>query len=158
MGRAATHMTDVQYQFDLGGVDWEAMTATLAEDDFDNGRTPEQLRLSFENSFATCIATAGGRVVGTARVLSDGVCNAYLVDVWTYTPYRGRGLARAMIEALLRKLPGQHVYTFTDDVVDFYRKLGFTERPTGLEKVVGQWLMNDTRGGAGLPPPRRENG
>src|SRR5688572_10883025 len=136
---------DVHYRFDLSGVDWPAMKATLAEDRFDNGRTPEQLRISFENSFATCIAKVGGRCVGTARVLSDGVCNAYLVDVWTYTPYRGRGVARSMIQALLKRLPGQHLYTFTDDVVDFYRKLGFKERPTGLEIVVGKWLENDTR-------------
>ena len=135
---------EIRYQFDLAGVDWAAMKATLAEDDFDNGRTPEQLRLLFENSFAACIAMAAGRAIGTARVLSDGVCNAYLVDVWTHTPYRRRGVARAMIEALLEKLPGQHVYTFTDDVVSFYKKLGFTERPTGLEKVVGRWLVNDT--------------
>jgi GNAT superfamily N-acetyltransferase len=136
---------DVEYKLELAGVDWAAMKVLLAEDDFDNGRTPGQLRASFENSYATCIAMAGGQAVGTARVLSDGVCNAYLVDVWTYTPYRRRGVARAMIEALLQKLPGQHVYTFTDDVVEFYRKLGFTERPTGLEKVVGEWLVNDTR-------------
>jgi GNAT superfamily N-acetyltransferase len=136
---------EIEYKSDLSGVDWAEMKAMLAEDDFDNGRTPRQLRLSFENSFATCIAVADGRAVGTARVLSDGVCNAYLVDVWTYRPYRGRGVARVMIEALLQRLEGQHVYTFTDDVVGLYKKLGFTERPTGLEKVVGKWLVNETR-------------
>jgi predicted GNAT family acetyltransferase len=130
----------VEYRHDLNDVDWAEMKSRCAEDDFDNGRTPEQLRRSFVNSFATCIAFADGHIIGTARVLSDGVCNAYLVDVWTYTPCRRRGVARAMIESLLAKLPGQHVYTFTDDVTDFYKKLGFTDRPTGLEKVVGKWL------------------
>ena len=76
-------------------------------------------------------------------MLSDGVCNAYLVDVWTYTPFRNRGVARKMIELLIEPLRGQHVYTMTDDVVDFYKKLGFVERPTGLERVIGQWLVND---------------
>ena len=130
----------VEYRHDLNDVNWVEMKSRCAEDDFDNGRTPEQLRRSFENSFATCIAFADGHIIGTARILSDGVCNAYLVDVWTYTAYRRRGVARAMIESLLAKLSGQHVYTFTDDAPDFYKKLGFTERPTGLEKVVGKWL------------------
>lgn len=118
------------------------MKATLSVDNFDNGRSPEQLRTSFANSYATCLAYADERIVGTARVLSDGICNAYLVDVWTLTEYRRQGIARTMIEMLLEKLQGQHVYLFTDDVVDFYKRLGFQERPTGLEKVVGQWLID----------------
>ena len=140
---------DIEYTSDLSGVDWPATKATLADDRIDNGRTPDQLRRSFENSHAAVLARAGGQVVGTARVLSDGVCNAYLVDVWTYTPYRRRGVARAMIESLLARLPGQHVYLFTDDVPEFYKRLGFRERPTGLEKVVGQWLVNDPNDSAG---------
>jgi len=132
----------VEYRDDLNDIDWPQMKTRCAEDDFDNGRTTEQLRRSFENSFATCIAHADGGIVGTARILSDGVCNAYLVDIWTYTPYRRRGVARTMIESLLKTVPGQHVYTFTDEVPDFYKRLGFTERPTGLEKVIGKWLVN----------------
>jgi predicted GNAT family acetyltransferase len=136
-------MEVITYQSTLADVDWDEMKATLAADDFDNGRSPEQLRRSFENSHATSIAYAAGRIIGTARVLSDGVCNAYVVDVWTFTPYRRRGVARAMIESLLAGLKGQHVYLFTDDVLDFYKKVGFFERGTGLERVVGRWLDNE---------------
>ncbi|MBC7932220.1 MAG: GNAT family N-acetyltransferase [Rubrivivax sp.] len=118
------------------------MKATLAGDDFDNGRTPEQLRASFEQSHAAVIACDGGRIVGTARVLSDGVCNAYVVDVWTLSPYRRRGVARRMIETLEAGLKGQHVYLVTDDAADFYKKLGFKEQPTGMSKVVGVWLRS----------------
>ncbi|HEY9667785.1 MAG TPA: hypothetical protein V6C91_13325 [Coleofasciculaceae cyanobacterium] len=48
----------------------------------------------------------------------------------------------AIMELLLTKLEGQHVYLFTDDSVEFYKKLGFKAQPTGLGKVVGQWLQN----------------
>ena len=67
---------DVEYRTDLRNVDRAEMKRRVAEDDFDNGRTPEQLRRSFENSHAACVAFAGGRVVVAARVLSDGVFNA----------------------------------------------------------------------------------
>ena len=137
-GRIARAMDEVTYKSDLRGVNWAEMKATLIADAFDNGRTPEQLRRSFENSHATRIAYVGGRIVGTARV-----CNAYVVDVWTHTPHRRRGVARAMIQSLLAGLRGQHVYLFTDDVVEFYQRLGFVERPTGLERVVGRWLENE---------------
>ena len=133
----------VTYKRDLDGVDWAEMKATLAQDDFDNGRTPAQLKRSFENSYSTCIAYADGRIIGTARVLSDGVCNAYVVDVWTLSAYRNHGIARKMMQILLDELQGQHVYLFTDSAVDFYKKLGFTERPVGMEIVIGQWVVNE---------------
>ena len=133
----------ITYKLNLDNVDWDEMKGTLSRDNFDNGQSPEQLKKSFENSHSACIAYADNRIIGTARILSDGVCNAYLVDVWTLTEFRHRGIARKMIETLLDKLCGQHVYLFTGDAIGFYKKLGFTERPTGLEKVVGQWLVNE---------------
>ena len=138
---------EVTYKRDLEGVDWDEIKATLVADDFDNGRTPEQLERSFANSDSTCIAYAEGRIVGTARLLSDGVCNAYVVDVWTLSSIRRQGIARRMMEALLVELPGQHVYLFTDDAVEFYRALGFKEQGIGLARVVGQWLDNEPLSG-----------
>jgi predicted GNAT family acetyltransferase len=132
----------ITYKRDLENVDWEEMKATLSQDKFDNGRSPEQLRVSFANSYATCIAYAGDRIIGTARVLSDGVCNAYIVDVWTFSPYRHQGIATNMMRTLLTELQGQHVCLFTDDTIDFYKKLGFTKKETCLELVVGKWLRN----------------
>jgi predicted GNAT family acetyltransferase len=138
---------EIIYKHDLDGVDWSEMKATLVQDDFDNGRTPEQLRESFANSAATIIAYApDGRIIGTVRALSDGVCNAYVVDVWTLTEFRKRGIATRMMQLLLDKFPGQHVYLFTDDAAPFYKKLGFEEQGIGLGRVVGQWLQSD--GGA----------
>lgn len=134
---------EITYETKLGGVDWAEMKTTLSGDDFDNGRTPEQLRASFENSYAAVVAYDAARIVGTARVLSDGVCNAYVVDVWTLSPYRRRGVARRMMEMLEAGLEGQHVYLFTDDAADFYTKLGFREQPRGMSKVVGVWLRNN---------------
>jgi len=131
---------EIRYETSLEGVDWEQMKASLAADDFDNGRTPGQLRESFLNSHAAVVAYDGGRIVGTARVLSDGVCNAYVVDVWTLSSHRRRGVARRMMERLEEGLRGQHVYLFSDDAVGFYKKLGYREQPTGLSKVVGEWL------------------
>lgn len=136
-------MPTVTYKTNLDKVDWAEMKATLQQDDFDNGRSPEQLKVSFENSYAACIAHVEDRIVGTARVLSDGVCNAYLIDVWTLSSYRRQGIARQMVQSLLDKLKGQHVYLFTDNVPDFYRKLGFAEQAIGMGRVVGEWLVNE---------------
>ena len=136
--------TEITYKTDLSDVDWGEMKATLKQDRFDNGRTPEQLRESFEKSYATAIAYADGKIIGTARALSDGVCNAYVVDVWTLTPYRNKGVARTMLGLLDERLEGQHVYLFTDDAVGLYEKCGYTAQDIGMGKVVGKWLENST--------------
>ncbi len=131
----------VTYQLGCAGIDWVALKQALLEDDFDNGRTPEQLRQSCNASAVNVFALLDGRVIGTVRVLSDGVCNAYMVDVWTQTPYRRRGIARRMVELALEQLPGQHVYLFTDSAEELYRTLGFAPHGVGMGRVVGEWLQ-----------------
>ena len=127
----------------LDGIDWSQAKADLVADEFDNGRSAEALRRSFEQSQHVAFARDGERLVGMARLLSDGVCNAYLVDVWTASAYRRRGVASAMVRHLLDRVPGQHVGLQTDDRQDFYATLGFAEQPAFLSIVVGRWLDND---------------
>ena len=67
----------VRIDSSLDGIDWAPAQADLIADDFDNGRSPAALRRSFEQSQHVAIARDGDRVVGMARLLSDGVCNAY---------------------------------------------------------------------------------
>ena len=131
----------VEVRRDLAGVDWSALKASLAADRFDNGRTADELRQSFEASYATALAWAEGSVVGAARLLADGVCNAYLVDVWTATVYRRRGIGGAIVQDLLSRVPGHHVALFTENHVRFYESLRFrVEGDTGMSLVVGEWL------------------
>jgi len=127
----------------LDGIDWAQAKADLAADDFDNGRSPEALRRSFEQSAHVAFARDGNRVVGMARLLSDGVCNAYLVDVWTSTQYRRRGIASSMVRLLMDAVPGQHVGLQTDDAQGLYESLGFRPQPEFWSVVVGRWLDND---------------
>jgi ribosomal protein S18 acetylase RimI-like enzyme len=127
----------------LEGIDWEQAKADLAADRWDNGRTAGALRRSFEQSQHVALARDGRRVVGMARLLSDGVCNAYLVDVWTMSAYRRQGIASQMIRLLLDEVPGQHVGLQTDDAEELYRSLGFERQPEFWSRVVGTWLDND---------------
>src|SRR5437868_10256058 len=113
----------------LEGIDWAQAKADLAADDFDNGRSPGALQASFERSQHVAIARDGDRVVGMARLLSDGVCNAYLVDVWTASSYRRQGIASSMVQYLADQVPGQHIGLQTDDAEAFYTSLGFRPQP-----------------------------
>ncbi|MDS2171263.1 GNAT family N-acetyltransferase [Nesterenkonia sp. CL21] len=89
-------------------------------------------------------ADGGRRLVGLARILSDGETIAYLQDVLVRPELHRRGIARRLVEEVLAPVrqvrqrvlltdsePGQRA---------FYEALGFTEvrdvSPTGLRAFV----------------------
>ena len=103
----------------------------------------DALRRSFEQSPHVAFAHDDERLVGMARLLSDGVCNAYLVDVWTAPAYRRQGIATAMMRLLIEQVPGQHIGLQTDDAQALYASLGFKPQPEFWSLVSGTWLNND---------------
>lgn len=123
-------------------VDWDRVKTDLAADRFDNGRSAAALRLSFEQSRHVAFAGLGDRLVGMARLLSDGVCNAYLLDVWTHSSMRRRGVATLLVRRLIDAVPGQHIGLQTDDAGAFYRSLGFAPEPEFMGLDAGRWLDN----------------
>jgi ribosomal protein S18 acetylase RimI-like enzyme len=127
----------------LDGVDWAQAKSDLTADDFDNGRSADALRRSFAQSQHVAIARDDDRVVGMARLLSDGVCNAYLLDVWTSSSHRRTGIASSMVRHLADRVPEQHIGLQTDDAESFYRFLGFQPQPIFMSAVIGEWLVND---------------
>jgi predicted GNAT family acetyltransferase len=129
-------------------VDWEVAKANLTADSFDNGRSAGALRRSFEHSQHVVFAWLHGDLVGMARLLSDGVCNAYLLDAWTQSAVRRQGIATAMVGYLAQQVPGQHIGLQTDNAQDFYARLGFRPQPEFMSRVVGCWLDNE----ANQPP------
>jgi predicted GNAT family acetyltransferase len=133
----------VTFDGSLEGIDWTRAKADLAADHFDNGRSPDALRRSFEHSQHVAVARDGDHVVGMARMLSDGVCNAYVVDVWTHSTYRRQGIATTLMRMLADAVPGQHIGLQTDDAQAFYASLGYAPQPEFWSLVVGRWLDND---------------
>ena len=133
----------IDFDTSLDGIDWAEAKADLAADRFDNGRSPAALQRSFEQSQHVAIARDGDRVVGMARMLSDGVCNAYVVDVWTHSAYRRRGIASTLMRMLADAVPGQHIGLQTDDAQAFYESLGYRPQPEFWSTVSGRWLEND---------------
>jgi nitroimidazol reductase NimA-like FMN-containing flavoprotein (pyridoxamine 5'-phosphate oxidase superfamily)/GNAT superfamily N-acetyltransferase len=72
----------------------------------------------------------GARQVGFARVISDYATFAYLADVFVVEAFRGRGLSKALMEAIISHphLQGLRRWTLgTADAHGLYRKFGFAE-------------------------------
>ena len=131
---------DVEFSDRTDDVDWVALKAALVAGGFDNLRTPEQYRISHENSHAVLFGRLAGEFVANGRILSDGVCNAYLVDIWTAPAFSRPGHSGEQVPPLVANGPRQHVGLFTDDMQPFYASLGFRIRPDFMDQVIGRWL------------------
>ena len=70
---------------------------------------------------------ATGDQVAFARALSDGVCEAYLADVFVLPGHRGHGLGKALVAAMIEEGPGAHLRwtPFTGDAHGLYTQFGF---------------------------------
>lgn len=75
--------------------------------------------------------TSSGRLAAFARVLTDYVYKALIFDVIVAAPFRGRGLGRLLLEAIVQDQRLASVHSMElyclPDLVPLYRKWGFTD-------------------------------
>ena len=90
-------------------------------------RTLEQTRTAIENSICFGVYQ-GDRQIGFARVVSDMATFAYLGDVFILDEFRGRGLGKMLMKAVLEypELQGLRRWVLaTRDAHGLYEQFGF---------------------------------
>ena len=87
-------------------------------------------------------------LIGMGRVVGDGVLYFYLQDIIVLPEWRGQGIGRLIIEALLteaKKIAPEgatHGLMAAHDKVAFYEKFGFEQRPTNrLGAEMTQFIL-----------------
>lgn len=98
---------------------------------------------------SVCIGAYGpdGAQVGFARLVTDHATFGYLADVYVLEAHRGKGLSRAMVEALLAPVEVhgfRRIMLATRDAHGLYAKLGF--EPVMDSKPLMQILRKDIYG------------
>lgn len=112
---------------DLSVMDLDVACEFIQHSYWGKGRSAERIRKSFEHSI--CFgALLDRRQVGFARVVSDQAFHAYIVDLFVIEGYRGRGIAKALMNAILdhgrlRDVTGFMLSTRTAH--GFYEPFGF---------------------------------
>ena len=125
---------DVDIRFDCSGVDWTQVYETLKRVGMGH-YSPDLHRKAFEASYATVFAYSGDRLVGFARALSDGVCQAAIYDVAVVPECQRQGVGARLMTALLSRLDGLNVILYASPgKEDFYRKLGLRRLKTGMAR------------------------
>ncbi|HSN94378.1 MAG TPA: GNAT family N-acetyltransferase [Anaerolineaceae bacterium] len=95
----------------------------------------DAIYLASQNSFFVVCAYAGDKLVGTGRVVSDGVLNAYLCGLGVLLEYRHQGIAHKLTELLLAHCQEAklHVQFFCKEHLQpFYERQGFERFAIGM--------------------------
>lgn len=105
------------------------------------GRTIEEVQTTIDASFCFGIYLDGEQV-GFARVVTDYVVFAYLMDVFIDEKHRGKGYSSILIDAMIKEPELQQVKIWrlaTSDAHFLYEKFGFKPLATPekmMEKVI----------------------
>jgi len=100
-----------------------------------HGRTVDGIRAMLARTDYHFSAWDGARLVGFARVLTDGVYRATLWDVIVHPDYQGRGVGEELMNRLLTHPVLSRVEKFwlnTRDKFGFYEKFGFVRSDQGM--------------------------
>ena len=73
----------------------------------------DAVRRALKNSYCAFGAFEGGEFAGFFRALSDGVSDAYLLDLFVYGQYRRRGIALALCRKIVEKLKADDISWIT---------------------------------------------
>ncbi|MEO8534227.1 MAG: GNAT family N-acetyltransferase [Flavobacterium sp.] len=105
------------------------------------GRTMEEVQITIDNSFCFGIYL-DEKQIGFARVITDYVVFAYLMDVFITEEHRGKGYSSVLIENMMKEPQLKEIKIWrlaTTDAHFLYEKFGFTalNHPEKMmEKVI----------------------
>ena len=149
--------SEVALRIGLEGLDWPVVCDIFERAPLGK-RDPDKLRRAAERSHVVCSVWDGRTIVGFGRAVSDGEYQSAIYDIVVLPEYQGRGIGRAMVEALLSRLPPSTILLYAVPGREgFYRKLGFEKLATGMArfinperaKALGYVLVPDTTAIAG---------
>jgi GNAT superfamily N-acetyltransferase len=133
---------EIAISTDVSRFDLERIHAWLSREAYwCKGLSRAVFERSLEHSLCFGAFTPEGEQAGFARIISDRTTFAHLCDVFVFPAWRGRGIGKAMIEAILSHphLRGLRRFTLsTCDAGALYARYGFhpPARPERLMEIT----------------------
>lgn len=119
--------TEVEIRTDPSSFDLQMIADFLSHTYWAEGRTTEQVRATIENS--DCFgAFITDQQIGFARVVTDRVAFAYVMDVFVLPEHRNQGHATTLMQYILDYPALADVQNWllkTQDAQSFYERFGF---------------------------------
>lgn len=135
---------------DRARIDLDVVHGFLAGSYWAEGIPREVVRRSIEHSLCFGLYH-GGLQIGFARVITDRATFAYLGDVFVLEAFRGRGLARWLLEVVQShpELQGLRRWVLlTRDAHALYRQAGWSSL-AAPDRYMERWFKDVYRKGAG---------
>lgn len=132
-------MTDFHISTDKSKLDIDIIEAFLSRRSYwAKGRSREKIVKSIENSLCFGVYTDTGKQVGFARVLSDYAVFAWIMDVFILEDFRGQGLGKLLMSAIMEHPDLQDLERWglgTKDAHGLYEQFGFRRLRTPETKM-----------------------
>ena len=112
-------------------LDSEAIHAYITRSYWAKGRSFEAVKQSLENSLCFGLYDQG-KQIGLARIITDKITFAYLLDVYVLEEYQGQGLGKWLMECVFKHPMFENeipVMLATSDAHGLYRNFGFESLP-----------------------------
>ena len=114
---------------DKSKIDVEAIHDYLCHQSYwAKGRSLERVEKSIENSICFGLYDSNGNMLGFARVVTDHVVFAYLMDLFVFDEHRGKRLGTKLVKHIVEQ-PDLQVrlwFLATADAQGLYEKFGFS--------------------------------
>ena len=122
-------------------VDIDALHALLIGSHWAKGRSREAIEKTIANSLCFSLLNADEQI-GIARVLTDGVAYAVILDMIIREDFRGRGLGKWLVQCICEhpQVVALRQVLWTSNAYDFYQKGGFEEM-SKLRFMARNWKL-----------------
>lgn len=102
---------------------------------FIENREFDKIQSAFRKSYKVVTAWDGEKLVGSCRMLSDGICYGAVFNVGVLPEYQKKSVGKGMMNLLLKGEENITIHlTSTFGNEDFYKKLGFKKHKTAYSK------------------------
>jgi len=119
--------SDIHITSDIKLMDVDVIYRFLTRSYWAKGRSRKDVLRSMQHSY--CFALLKGKsTIGFARVVSDEVVFAYIMDLFIRPVFRGKGYSKMLMDFMINspKLAGVQKWMLaTKDTQDLYRKFNF---------------------------------
>jgi len=119
----------IEISTDKNRLDLEVIHSFLSNSYWGKGRGLEEIKLSIDSSLNFGVYQKG-KQIGFARVVTDYLVFAMLLDVFILPDYRGKGYSKQLMKVILECSKLEKVKTWmlkTKDAHGLYMQFGFRE-------------------------------
>ena len=121
----------IEISTDNNRLDIDVIHSYLTNSYWGKGRTKQEVKITIENSLNFGVYIKGEQI-GFARIVTDYIVFAYLLDVFILPNYRGKGYSKQLMNEIVNHTLLKKVETWflmTKDAHGLYKQFGYTELP-----------------------------